>query len=80
MGVNIELKNSIERYPGLIEAVSRSIDGHHIADRTVISSFNHLVRTWTVDAPNDLREAQTVGVDAVITNDPATAQQVFAGD
>ncbi|MGK2309640.1 glycerophosphodiester phosphodiesterase family protein [Cutibacterium sp. V947] len=138
LGLNIELKNSVERYPGLIEAVARAIDAHDMADRIVISSFNHrcmaevaecthnsverailyaddivdpwdyarhldvqsvhpgahlladrddvpkfhdaglAVRTWTLDAPDHLRAAQTLDVDAVITNDPATAQRVLA--
>ncbi|WCC79857.1 glycerophosphodiester phosphodiesterase family protein [Cutibacterium equinum] len=138
VGLNIELKNSVERYPGLVDAVARVIDAHHMADRIVISSFNHRcmaevaerthngverailyaddiadpwdyarhldvqavhpgahllvgrddvakfhdaglrVRTWTLDSPDHLRAAQALGVDAVITNDPATARQVLA--
>ena len=140
LGLNIELKNSVERYPSLIEAVARAIDTHHMADRIVISSFNHrcmaevaerthnrverailyaddivdpwdyarhldvqavhpgahlltdrddvptfhdaglTVRTWTLDTPDHLRAARILDVDAVITNDPATAQRVLAED
>lgn len=39
--LNIELKNSIEDYPGLEEMVLAAIDSHGIADRVVLSSFNH---------------------------------------
>ncbi|MSS44497.1 glycerophosphodiester phosphodiesterase [Cutibacterium sp. WCA-380-WT-3A] len=136
LALNIELKNSVERYPGLVDAVVRAINSRHIADRIVISSFNHrcmaevaerthnrvarailyaddivdpwdyarhlgvqavhpgahllvdrddvatfhdaglAVRAWTLDLPDELRAAYALGVDTVITNDPATAQQV----
>ncbi|MCC6498121.1 MAG: glycerophosphodiester phosphodiesterase [Propionibacteriaceae bacterium] len=39
--VNIELKNSVEDYPGLEERVLAAVAAHGIADRVVLSSFNH---------------------------------------
>jgi glycerophosphoryl diester phosphodiesterase len=39
--LNIELKNSEEVYPGLEEQVLAAIAAHDLADRTVLSTFNH---------------------------------------
>ncbi|MCB0911494.1 MAG: glycerophosphodiester phosphodiesterase [Propionibacteriaceae bacterium] len=39
--LNIELKNSVEEYPGLEEQVLAEVTGRDIADRVVLSSFNH---------------------------------------
>jgi glycerophosphoryl diester phosphodiesterase len=39
--LNIELKNSEEDYPGLEEKVLAAVAAHRIADRVVLSSFNH---------------------------------------
>ena len=41
LAVNIELKNSIEDYPGLEERVLAEVDAFGIADRVVLSTFNH---------------------------------------
>lgn len=38
---NIELKNSVYRYEGMEEAVLRLIDDYGLAERVMISSFNH---------------------------------------
>lgn len=38
-----------------------------------------LVNTWTVDDPVRIRELAVAGVDAVITNDPATARAALSG-
>jgi glycerophosphoryl diester phosphodiesterase len=35
------------------------------------------VTVWTVDAPAELRACREMGVDAVITNDPAAARAVL---
>jgi glycerophosphoryl diester phosphodiesterase len=45
MSVNIELKNSVEPYPGLEQAVLRIVDAAGVADRVVYSSFNHISAT-----------------------------------
>lgn len=37
------------------------------------------VNVWTVDAPEDLRRMQTLGVDMIICNDPAHAREVLEG-
>ncbi len=39
--LNIELKNSEEDYPGLEEQVLAAVAAHGIADRVVLSTFNH---------------------------------------
>ncbi|HBX81986.1 MAG: glycerophosphodiester phosphodiesterase [Propionibacteriaceae bacterium] len=39
--INIELKNSVEPYPGLEEAVVRLVVERGLVDRVVYSSFNH---------------------------------------
>jgi glycerophosphoryl diester phosphodiesterase len=39
--VNIELKNSEEDYPGLEEQVLAAVAAHDLADRVVLSTFNH---------------------------------------
>jgi glycerophosphoryl diester phosphodiesterase len=39
--LNIELKNSEEDYPGLEELVLAAIAAHDLADRVVLSTFNH---------------------------------------
>ncbi|MGC3995412.1 MAG: glycerophosphodiester phosphodiesterase [Propionicimonas sp.] len=39
--LNIELKNSVEEYPGLEEKVLAAVAAYGIADRVVLSSFNH---------------------------------------
>ena len=39
--VNIELKNSVESYPGLEETVLAEVSAFGIADRVVLSTFNH---------------------------------------
>ncbi len=51
--VNIELKNSVEDYPGLEERVLAAVAAHGIADRVVLSSFNHysLKRLQHLGAP-----------------------------
>lgn len=37
------------------------------------------VNVWTVDKPDDLLRMQSIGVDAVICNDPLAARQVLSG-
>jgi glycerophosphoryl diester phosphodiesterase len=39
--LNIELKNSEEDYPGLEEQVLAAVATHDLADRVVLSTFNH---------------------------------------
>lgn len=39
--LNIELKNSEEDYPGLEEKVLAAVAAHDLADRVVLSTFNH---------------------------------------
>jgi len=41
LSLNIELKNSVEDYPGLEEAVLEAVEDFGLADRVVLSSFNH---------------------------------------
>lgn len=133
LSLNIELKNSVIRYEQLEEKVIDAVTSHQMADRVVLSSFNHRslvhlsriapqirrgvlyaddladpwdyatgigvqavhpsglllrgrddvprfhaaglsVRVWTLDEPDQIREAARLGVDAVITNDPEGAR------
>lgn len=41
LALNIELKNSVEPYPGLEERVWELVEEFGIAERVVLSSFNH---------------------------------------
>jgi glycerophosphoryl diester phosphodiesterase len=54
--VNIELKNAEEAYPGLEERVLAAVTGYGLADRVVISSFNHysLKKLQTLGATSQL--------------------------
>ena len=45
MTVNIELKNSIEPYPGIEEAILQIVEGHGMTERIIYSSFNHISAT-----------------------------------
>ena len=54
--LNIELKNSEEDYPGLEEQVLAAIAAHDLADRVVLSTFNHysLKKLQDLGAPSQL--------------------------
>ena len=54
--LNIELKNSEEDYPGLEEKVLAAVAAHGIADRVVLSTFNHysLKKLQELGAPSQL--------------------------
>ncbi|HSK32036.1 MAG TPA: glycerophosphodiester phosphodiesterase family protein, partial [Propionicimonas sp.] len=54
--LNIELKNSEEDYPGLEEQVLAAVAAHGIADRVVLSTFNHysLKKLQTLGATSQL--------------------------
>ena len=54
--LNIELKNSDEAYPGLEEKVLAAVAAHQIADRVVLSTFNHysLKKMQSLGAPSQL--------------------------
>ena len=54
--LNIELKNSEEDYPGLEEKVLAAVAAHGIADRVVLSTFNHysLKKLEGLGAPSQL--------------------------
>ncbi len=54
--LNIELKNSVEDYPGLEEQVLAAVEEYRIADRAVLSTFNHysLKRLQHLGAPTEL--------------------------
>lgn len=56
VAVNIELKNSEEDYPGLEEKVLAAVEAYGIADRVVLSTFNHysLRRLRRLGAPVEL--------------------------
>ncbi|HSN10817.1 MAG TPA: glycerophosphodiester phosphodiesterase [Propionibacteriaceae bacterium] len=45
MTVNIELKNSVEAYPGLEDAVVSLVESAGVADRVIYSTFNHISAT-----------------------------------
>jgi len=45
MTVNIELKNSIEPYPGIEQAVLKAVEAAGMTDRVIYSSFNHISAT-----------------------------------
>ena len=77
--LNIELKNSVEDYPGLEEAVVAMVAEFGLADRVVLSSFNHysLKKLQSLGAPSPIgmlysdplyrpwRYAAKLGVDAL---------------
>ena len=54
--LNIELKNSVEDYPGLEEAVIEAVDEFGLVDRVVLSTFNHysLKKLADLKAPSPL--------------------------
>ena len=54
--LNIELKNSDEAYPGLEEKVLAAVAAHQIADRVLLSTFNHysLKKLQDLGAPSQL--------------------------
>jgi glycerophosphoryl diester phosphodiesterase len=56
MVLNIELKNSVQDYPGLEEKVLDAIEARGIAGQVVLSSFNHysLKRLQRLGAPSPL--------------------------
>jgi glycerophosphoryl diester phosphodiesterase len=45
MTINIELKNSVEPYPGLEQAVVGLVAAAGVADKVIYSSFNHISAT-----------------------------------
>ncbi len=54
--LNIELKNSEDDYPGLEERVLAAVAAHGIAERVVLSTFNHysLKELQELGAPSEL--------------------------
>jgi glycerophosphoryl diester phosphodiesterase len=56
VAINIELKNSIEPYHGMEERVLAAVDAFGIADRVVLSTFNHysLKKLQAVGARSEL--------------------------
>ncbi len=54
--LNIELKNSEEDYPGLEEQVLAAVAAHGLADRVVLSTFNHysLKKLQVIGATSEL--------------------------
>lgn len=51
-----------------------------LADPTVVADCHRLgqqVFVWTVNAPQDMRTCTRLGVDGLITDDPATAREVL---
>ncbi len=42
-------------------------------------ALGYLVNVWTVDEPNALRALAQMGVDGIITNDPARARRIIDG-
>lgn len=56
VAINIELKNSVEAYHGLEERVLAAVEAYGIADRVVLSTFNHysLKRLQELGAPSEL--------------------------
>ncbi len=45
--------------------------------RAAGSQRGYLVNVWTVDDPHTLHALAAMGVDAVITNDPARTRQIL---
>jgi glycerophosphoryl diester phosphodiesterase len=39
----------------------------------------YLVNVWTVDDPHALHAVHAMGVDGIITNDPARARRILGG-
>ncbi|WP_432560525.1 glycerophosphodiester phosphodiesterase [Granulicoccus sp. GXG6511] len=58
MVVNVELKNLLEFYPGLERAVLDVIEASGMADRVIVSSFNH----WSLKTVQQLAPATPVGL------------------
>ncbi len=58
-------------HPYYRDVSARMVDSRH--------KLGQRVNVWTVDAPDDLRRLQSLGVDMVICNDPAHARQILEG-
>ena len=48
--INVELKNSIWRYPGMEQALIAAAVGHQVVDKVIYSSFNHYSVRELIDA------------------------------
>ena len=74
--VNIELKAPRALRP-------RAVHPEHVlaTDRRVAAwhARGLAVNVWTVDEEHELRRLRAVGVDGIITNDPARARRCLAG-
>jgi glycerophosphoryl diester phosphodiesterase len=55
---------------------------HLLVDQTSMARWRargYAVNVWTVDVPDELRRLARLGVDAIITNDPAAARAALGG-
>lgn len=88
-----EIRTGLLTLPGLLGFPMRGFFGRRynaddlhpyyrdVSEKMVQSrhSLGQRVNVWTVDAPDDLRRMQTLGVDMIICNDPARAREILEG-
>jgi glycerophosphoryl diester phosphodiesterase len=70
----VDVEGELDR---IVERGHRAVHPHAVFVEPALVDAAHqrglLVVTWTVDDPDHLRRLEAMGVDAAITNDPATA-------
>lgn len=68
------------RFPGQAAQVPMSLRGRRIVDRRFVESAHQIgkkVHVWTVDDPDDMRNLLDLGVDGIITDEPAVLKDVL---
>lgn len=68
------------RFPGQAAQVPISYGGRRVVDRRFVESAHQLgkkVHVWTVDDPMDMHSLLDLGVDGIITDEPAVLKQVM---
>ena len=78
-------QDPIAEMPGVVGRGHRGINPsiHSAGDMTELvdaaRAHRLWVTLWTVDDPQEIREAAAAGVNAIITNDPAAARETLRG-
>jgi glycerophosphoryl diester phosphodiesterase len=68
------------RFPGQAAQVPMSFGGRRVVDRRFVESAHQIgkkVHVWTVDDPDDMRHLLDLGVDGIITDEPAVLKNVL---
>ena len=68
------------RFPGDAAQVPMSVRGRRVVDRRFVESAHQIgkkVHVWTVDDPDDMRALLDLGVDGIITDEPAVLKDVL---